>query len=216
MSKPSSSPDSAWILLDVIAVDQTRRVQCQCKRCGHSIYAAIHMVQLPTGEVQCWGQDCYEREAGLAGLLGMKPVYSGFGGRKLTDEEREWLSNNRDRLIAEFKAKHEELLRRQEEARRAEEARQAQAEALRKAEIQRQEEVQRRVGEEARRFRASFSAPRPAPALPIDDESEEPVRSVYDLPPRKCVFCGNITSEWWTNVGADGCKCKACLRAGKS
>ncbi len=127
MPETSSTPTPPWVLLDTIEVDKNERVQCQCKGCGKGIYAAIHMIQLPSGEIQCWGNRCYAREAGLAGFPRMEPLYSGFNGRKLTEEEREWLRTNRDRLIAKFKAEHEEKLRRQEEERQAEESRIAQA-----------------------------------------------------------------------------------------
>ena len=204
MSEPFSPITPPWDLLLIVAVDRSRRVQCQCKGCGQSIYASIHVVQLATGEIQCWGGDCYKREAGLAGVPGMKPRYSESRGQKLTDEERELLSNNRSRLIAEFKQRHEE-------ARRAEETLHARAEALRRAEVERQEDARQCAADESRRWRdspaASISVPTPTAVI----ESEKPARSIYDFAPRKCIFCGQITSEWWTNVGADECKCNLIL-----
>lgn len=205
MSTPNFQSSLPWALLAIIVVDPTRKVQCQCKGCGHGIYAAIHMVQLPDEEIQCWGSDCYAREAGLAGVSVMKPLYSGAGGHKLTDQEREWLDNNRIRLITEFKAQHDELLRRQEEAlRQATEFKAQHDESLR-----RQEEIQRQATEELRRRRESLHL---SPPAICDVKPVTPNRSVYDRPPRKCVFCGQITTEWWTNMGADGCKCNACLK----
>jgi hypothetical protein len=128
-STPSLPP---WTLLAVIGVDKKAEVQCQCKACGHRIFAAIHMIQLPDGEIKCWGSDCYAREAGLANLRHMKPLYPGVNGRRLTDEERAMLTHNRDQLLAQFKAEYEAKLRRQEEeAHRRQEEDQQVAEAAR-------------------------------------------------------------------------------------
>src|SRR5690242_16794530 len=54
----ASDTSLPFILLRIIEVDPADRVQCQCKGCGHGIYAAIHMVLLPDDEVECWGSDC--------------------------------------------------------------------------------------------------------------------------------------------------------------
>ena len=112
-------------LLAVFRVEWSDRVQCQCNGCGQTIYAAIHMIRLPDGELQCWGSDCYRRERGATESRD-QPIYSGVNGRPLTTEERAILLTNRDELIARFKAEEEARIA-------AEKARQMAIEAQRKA-----------------------------------------------------------------------------------
>lgn len=190
-----------WELLAIFRVEWTDRVQCQCNGCGQTIYAAIHMIRLPDGELQCWGSDCYRRERGHRATHDL-PTYSALGGRPLTPEEREMLLTNRDQLIARFEADQQ-------------------------ARVAAEEEAHRRL-EDARR--SAFEAHYQFQNHPVPYASLVPEKTV-DAPPEDdsgaqlfsfdqkliCVFCGQTTSEWWCKLGTSGqCKCKACLRAGRS
>src|SRR5262249_47399070 len=115
-----------WVLLAIFRVEWSDRVQCQCQGCGQTIYASIHMIRSSTGEIQCWGSECYKRELGFTNR---QPLYAGVNGRKLNASEREMLLANRDRLLAAFKEEQETAHQLREEERRkvkeAEEIREA-------------------------------------------------------------------------------------------
>lgn len=84
----------------VVAVDPQRRVRCQQPGCGHSIYAAIHVVE-EDGRLLVLGSTCFENRYGGPDALG-HAQYGGGGGRKLTDEERLMLIQNTAALLAHF------------------------------------------------------------------------------------------------------------------
>ena len=183
MAEGLFSDSPPWLLLAVIGVDKVDRVQCQCKGCGHGIYAAIHMVRSPGGEIQCWGSDCYAREVGLAQRPHAEPLYHGVNGRKLTEAERELLRTNRERLLAAFKAEHDEKLRQQEQARLAVEARRAQ-EAIARTEqdsAAAEEETPSPALPEWRSRLPRLTLPsvdytRPGPGEPMDDPRYREIR----------------------------------------
>ena len=91
---------TGWQLLVRVEIDKSRRVQCQCRGCGKTVYADVHLVQWPDGEIACWGSRCFEREMGIVGKE-LQAVYSRVNGRKLTDAERDLLDANREALIAQ-------------------------------------------------------------------------------------------------------------------
>ena len=117
--------DGAWKLVGVVRVDATYRVQCQCKSCGNSVYAQIHMILRQDGRIECWGSTCYARELGaIAASRNVKAMFPGLAGRPLTQEERELLTHNRTALIERFRFEHareleESRLRLREERKRA-------------------------------------------------------------------------------------------------
>ena len=186
-----------WVLLGVIAVERHDRVQCQCKGCGHTIYARIHMIQWSDGNIECWGRDCYSRELGRTPLgRQMEAVYAGLNGRKLTPEEREMLRTNRERLIAAFRAEQEAAERRQEEERKTKEEKEARV-------AERASEEARLKGEQVESIaRAAVDAP--------TDESEIWSEGLT------CKICGIQTTDWWRplNRAKRLCICKACAKAG--
>ena len=96
-----------WRLLARVKVDKSRRVQCQCRGCGQTVYADIHIIGWSDGEIACWGSRCFAREMGEEAKTA-QAVYSGVSGRKLTAEERDLLDSNREGLIARFKKEEEE------------------------------------------------------------------------------------------------------------
>ncbi len=101
--------DPLWTLAAIVEVDHADRIQCQCKGCGQTVFRRVHVILLPSGGIECWGSTCYERELGShRGTV--EPLYSSVQGRRLTEQEREWLKGNRDKLIAEFRAAKEQEL----------------------------------------------------------------------------------------------------------
>ncbi|MEM7346086.1 MAG: hypothetical protein AAF485_17745 [Chloroflexota bacterium] len=99
---------AGWQLLVRVELDKSRRVQCQCRGCGRTVYADVHMIQWPDGEIACWGSRCFEREMGIAGR-DLQAVYSRVNGRKLTEAERDLLDANREALIALIKGVEEDI-----------------------------------------------------------------------------------------------------------
>ncbi|MGP1345511.1 MAG: hypothetical protein ACTS3F_02430 [Phycisphaerales bacterium] len=107
----TNSKDKPWMLAAVFGVDKADRVQCQCKGCGHAVYRRVHMIVWSDGRIECWGGICYQRELGVAAReLGIKPMFTGTGGHRLTAEERAMLDENRERLIERFKERWEREL----------------------------------------------------------------------------------------------------------
>src|SRR5690349_11602752 len=86
----------------IVAVDVIDRVQCQQSGCGHSVYAAIHVVE-EEGRLLVLGSTCFAKRYGDAHALG-QAQYGGDGGRKLTEEERRMLIQNTAALLAHFEA----------------------------------------------------------------------------------------------------------------
>lgn len=86
----------------IVAVDAQHRVQCQQPGCGHSVYAAIHVVE-EDGHLLVLGSTCFAQRYGSASALGAAQ-YGGGGGQKLTDEERQLLIQNAVALLARFEA----------------------------------------------------------------------------------------------------------------
>lgn len=86
----------------VIAVASQDKVQCQQPGCGHSIYAAVHIVE-EDGRFIVLGSTCYAKRYGSAYALGAAQ-YGGGSGRKLSEEERQLLIQNTEALLAHFEA----------------------------------------------------------------------------------------------------------------
>lgn len=112
----------------IVAVEEKDRVRCQQPGCGHSVYAAVHVVQ-EEGRLLVLGSTCFARRYGNAHALGTAQHGTG-GGRKLTDEEREMLLRNTAALLARFE--EEAAATAKAEAARLEELRREQS-ALEKA-----------------------------------------------------------------------------------
>ncbi len=105
-----------WELLVRVELDRSRRVQCQCRGCGRTVYADVHLIRWPDGEIACWGSGCFAREMGIA-QKNMQATYNRVNGWRLTAEERDLLDANREALIARIKGLEEAIL--QAEMRRA-------------------------------------------------------------------------------------------------
>lgn len=86
----------------VVAVDKKDRALCQQPGCGHSVYAAVHVVE-EDGRLLVLGSTCFVKRYGSPHALG-QVQYGGGGRRKLTEEEREMLLQNTAMLLAHFEA----------------------------------------------------------------------------------------------------------------
>ena len=95
-------------LLAVVEVDKADRVACQAEACGHGVYRRIHVVRHGDGTLGVYGSDCFGRLFGQ--LVDKAPQYGSGDGRELTVEERLMLTENTERLIAQFEAEHQALL----------------------------------------------------------------------------------------------------------
>jgi hypothetical protein len=95
--QPSSRPAT---LRAIVAVDEKDKVQCQQPGCGHSVYAAIHVVE-EDGRLLVLGSTCFANRYGNANALG-GAQYGAGSGRKLTEEERKMLLRNTEALLARF------------------------------------------------------------------------------------------------------------------
>lgn len=189
-----------WQLLVRLEIDESRRVQCQCLGCGKSVYADVHIIQWPDGEIACWGSRCFEREMGIAGKK-LQAVYSRVNGRKLTDEERDLLDANREALIARIKGIEEEIV--QAEKRREQ--------ALKIVYEREREEERRQREDESKRRKQWSEEERTGPksqhnqgyAQAMSPSVEESV----------CELCGNVTTKWYAyDNKTKKCKCMDCYR----
>jgi hypothetical protein len=137
----------------IVAVDQKDRVQCQQPGCGHSVYAAVHVVE-EDGRLLVLGSTCFAKRYGGAEALGAAQYGTG-SGRKLTDEEREMLLRNTRALLSRF----------EEESAAA-----AQAHAARLEELRRKQD-------------ALTSRSNPQPASPLAGSHSAPHRSARPASP---------------------------------
>jgi hypothetical protein len=133
-TRSSAAPSSRRARLRaIVSVDERDRVQCQQPGCGHSVFAAIHVVE-EDGQLMVLGSTCFAKRYGDA--LGTAHFGSGGGGgRKLSDEEREMLRRNTQELLAHFEAEERAAAERAQRAavERAAAERAAQARAAREA-----------------------------------------------------------------------------------
>lgn len=100
VSTPVNTDSGSATLRAIVAVDPKDRVRCQQPGCGHSVYAAVHVVE-EDGRLLVLGSTCFSKRYGGPDALGAAQYGSG-GGRKLTDEEREMLLQNTRALLAKF------------------------------------------------------------------------------------------------------------------
>lgn len=204
---------AGWILAAIVEVDHADRIQCQCKGCGQTVFRRVHVIAFPNGDIECWGSTCYDRELG-SHRGRVEPLYSSVQGRRLTEQEREWLKGNRDKLIAEFRAAKEQKL-----AAIAERAARAKAEADRVAEQERLrlEEAARAFAQERRAWtpdepprRSRQSVPSPQVRFgpePMHDPLYREIRDKLaarwaaqridiERPGQKAMFLENVRAEY--------------------
>jgi len=109
MTRADMEPTSAVYLVDVVEVDKENRILCQADGCGHSVYAAIHIV-LQDGKFTVLGGDCFKRLFG-ASLQGGSSYYGGSiqSPTILTEEMRELLATNTVGFIEQLELHRQEL-----------------------------------------------------------------------------------------------------------
>jgi hypothetical protein len=91
-------------LMAIVAVAPENRILCQEPGCGHSVYAAIHVVELD-GHLIAMGSSCFAKRFGSNSALGA-PKYTAGGvhQRPLSEEERAMLVSNTAALLDKFAA----------------------------------------------------------------------------------------------------------------
>lgn len=92
-------------LLAIVEVDQEKRVKCCGPDCKAYVYKRIHVVKTDDG-VKVLGSTCYR---GLFGNKKEYPKYTGGFARTLTEEERNLLAENTQKLIDKFENEKVEL-----------------------------------------------------------------------------------------------------------
>ena len=88
-------------LLAVIEVPYESRVCCMAPSCGHSVYKRIHIVR-QSGQLLILGSSCFSRIYAGQALATSSPRLTSTAGRQLTQEERDLLAGNTERLIEKF------------------------------------------------------------------------------------------------------------------
>lgn len=106
-------------LLGVVEVERDQRIRCQAPGCKHSVYRAIHLVDLD-GRLQLYGSQCCGK------LFGWTSKSRGASytttERRLSPEERLQLEANTAELVEKLKGEHEARLARVQEQERIAEA----------------------------------------------------------------------------------------------
>lgn len=97
-------------LLAVVEVDKADRVICQASGCGHSVYKRIHVVR-DGGQTKVIGSECFKRLYGGMERVNQSPTFGSSEGRRLTEDERQALLENTERLVAQLEAEHIEAER---------------------------------------------------------------------------------------------------------
>ncbi|MHB1198880.1 MAG: hypothetical protein ACYCZ6_04860 [Polaromonas sp.] len=161
-------------LLAIVEVPRDVRVRCQAAGCHHPVFRRIHVVR-EGAAVHVYGSECFKRlfESSPAGSS--TPQYTSSDGRHLTQEERQLLIENTERLIQQFEAEYQ-----------AELARQAGLAAIRQSPVT-----------------PAAPAPPPPPRLPIgaaarqaaEAEARQIVRSRYGVDPELPGWRGLVLAE---------------------
>lgn len=166
----------------IVAVDYSDRVQCQNPGCGHSVYAAVHVVE-DGDRLLVLGSTCFIKRYGGANALGAAQ-YGGGGGRKLTALERAMLVQNTAALLAHFAA--QDAAARRNDLQRLESLRLQQEQ---RAEQQRRTEEQRRphaVEWNPARRSSNQSGMRPQAASPWPWQKDWTSVAVFTSPLGQC------------------------------
>lgn len=98
-------------LLAVVEVPRDVRVRCQAASCNHPVFRRIHVVR-DGAAVQVYGSECFKRLFESSPVGSSTPRYTSSDGRHLTEEERQLLIENTERLIQQFEAEDQAELAR--------------------------------------------------------------------------------------------------------
>lgn len=115
-------------LLFVGSVDEAHKLVCQAPGCGRAISKAVHVIRDETGAVRVVGSGCYVKLSGYEAATQAGPAFTGFGGRRLTPEERALMVADTEAFVARVEAR---LTAEMEKARQAAEREQAVAQRTR-------------------------------------------------------------------------------------
>jgi hypothetical protein len=98
-------------LLAIVEVPRDDRVRCQASGCHHPVFRRIHVVR-ENGAVRVFGSECFKKLFDAFPVATSTPRYTTADGRHLTEEERQLLIENTERLIQQFEAEHQSKLAR--------------------------------------------------------------------------------------------------------
>ena len=101
-------------LLAVIEVPRDDRVRCQSPGCNHPVFRRIHVLR-EGSIVRVYGSECFKKLFSGLPVGSSTPQYTSSDGRRLTEEERQLLNENTERLIQKFDAEHQAELARKAE-----------------------------------------------------------------------------------------------------
>lgn len=162
-------------LLAVVEVPRDDRVRCQSSGCNHPVFRRIHVV-CENSIIRVYGSECFKKLFTGLPVASSTPQYTSSDGRHLTDEERQLLIANTERLIQQFEAEY-------------------QAEFARKAELE--------AARLARVLKPSFSLPQQQPATvarPVtrhitEAQAKQIVRAKYNVDPELPGWRGLVLQE---------------------
>ena len=97
---------SAAQLLAVVEVPRDDRVRCQSVGCNHSVFRRIHVVR-ENSAIRVYGSECFKKLFVGLPIASSTPHYTSSEGRQLTDEERQLLVENTERLIQRFESQYQ-------------------------------------------------------------------------------------------------------------
>lgn len=99
-------------LLAVLEVPRDDRVRCQAAGCNHSVFRRIHVVR-EDAVVRVYGSECFKRLFAGLPVASSTPRYTSSEGRHLSEQERQLLIENTERLIQQFESAYQEELAQQ-------------------------------------------------------------------------------------------------------
>lgn len=98
-------------LLAVVEVPNEDRVRCQSTGCNHPVFRRIHVVR-ENSVVRVYGSECFKKLFIGLPVASSIPQYTSSDGRHLTEEERQLLIENTERLIQQFESEYQAELAR--------------------------------------------------------------------------------------------------------
>lgn len=98
-------------LLAIVEVPSEDRVRCQSAGCNHPVFRRIHVVR-ENSAVRVYGSECFKKLFVGDSVATSMPQYTPSEGRHLTEEERQLLIENTERLIQRFESEHQAELAR--------------------------------------------------------------------------------------------------------
>jgi len=101
-------------LLAVVEVPRDDRVRCQSTGCNHPVFRRIHVVR-ENSAIRVYGSECFKKLFAGFSVASSTPQYTSSDGRHLTDEERQLLIANTERLIKQFETEYQAELARKAE-----------------------------------------------------------------------------------------------------